>query len=153
MGDSVPAFLTLLIIPLTYKYVLKNSYMQCYTCLTSYLHSIAYGVIAGIISYMILNGIPLIIRKLSKERIVPSEYKYSEKWVIPPGSMVPPIMYVSLSRRWYICSFYNIHSLKFMKMKKKHGAKPDEQEMDAVHGDLSPSETNTSMTEKTTASR
>ena len=59
-------------------------------------YSIAYGVIAGIVSYIILNGIPLIIKKLSNGRIVPSEYKYSEKWVVPPGSVVPPFMYASI---------------------------------------------------------
>ncbi|KAF9039131.1 xanthine/uracil permease [Panaeolus papilionaceus] len=69
IGDAVPAFLTLLIIPLT-----KN---------------IAYGVIAGIISYMLLNGIPLLIKKLSGGRIVPADIDQSEAWVIPPGSIIP----------------------------------------------------------------
>ncbi|KAF9555938.1 xanthine/uracil permease [Agrocybe pediades] len=70
IGDAVPAFLTLLIIPLT-----KN---------------IAYGVIAGIMTYLILNGIPLIVKKISGGRVLPHEYENSEKWVIPPGSFVPP---------------------------------------------------------------
>jgi len=70
VGDAVPAFLTLIIIPLTYN--------------------IAYGVIAGIISYMIINGIPLILRKVSGGRIVPTNnYETAEKWHIPPGSLVP----------------------------------------------------------------
>jgi AGZA family xanthine/uracil permease-like MFS transporter len=69
LGDAVPAFLTLVIIPLTYN--------------------IAYGVIAGLISYMILNGVPFILRKISKGRIVPSDYDLAEEWVIPPGGIIP----------------------------------------------------------------
>ncbi|KAL9708878.1 hypothetical protein Ac2012v2_008033 [Leucoagaricus gongylophorus] len=69
LGDAVPAFLTLIIIPLTYN--------------------IAYGVIAGVISYMMLNGIPFFLRKISKGRIVPHDYESSERWVIPPGSILP----------------------------------------------------------------
>ncbi|KAF8881607.1 permease family-domain-containing protein [Infundibulicybe gibba] len=69
MGDAVPAFLTIIIIPLTYN--------------------IAYGVIAGVLSYILLNGIPLLIKKLSRGRILPPTHAASEKWVIPPGSIVP----------------------------------------------------------------
>ncbi|KAF9467644.1 xanthine/uracil permease [Collybia nuda] len=70
MGDAVPAFLTIIIIPLTYN--------------------IAYGVIAGVMSYVLINGIPLILRKLSNGRIIPPNYyEDSEEWVIPPGSILP----------------------------------------------------------------
>jgi len=69
IGDAVPAFLTLIIIPLTYN--------------------IAYGVIAGVLSYIILNGVPLLLSKISGGRIVPPNYEDSEEWVIPPGSIVP----------------------------------------------------------------
>ncbi|KAJ6558553.1 permease family-domain-containing protein [Mycena vulgaris] len=69
IGDAVPAFLTILIIPLSYN--------------------IAYGVIAGIISYLVLNGIPWVITRLSGGRIVPPNIEMSEEWVIPPGGMMP----------------------------------------------------------------
>ncbi|KAJ7928603.1 permease family-domain-containing protein [Mycena leptocephala] len=69
IGDAVPAFLTLVIIPLSYN--------------------IAYGVIAGIISYMALNGIPWVITRLTGGRIVPPNIEMSEEWVIPPGGMIP----------------------------------------------------------------
>jgi adenine/guanine/hypoxanthine permease len=69
IGDAVPAFLTLIIIPLTFN--------------------IAYGVIAGILSYLFLNGIPWIITKLSDGRIQPRNLENSEEWVIPPGGIVP----------------------------------------------------------------
>jgi len=54
------------------------------------LSSIAYGVIAGILTYMLLNGIPLIVKKISGGRVLPHEYETAEKWVIPPGSFLPP---------------------------------------------------------------
>jgi AGZA family xanthine/uracil permease-like MFS transporter len=78
IGDSVPAFLTLIVIPLTYN--------------------IAYGVIAGILSYMILNGIPWAISKLSGGRIVPPNIEYSEEWVVPEGGIVPPWLNKILGR-------------------------------------------------------
>lgn len=68
-GDAVPAFLTILIIPLTYN--------------------IAYGVIAGVLSYVLLNGVPWLIQKATGGRIVPPDLDASEEWVIPPGSIVP----------------------------------------------------------------
>ncbi|KAJ7280247.1 purine transporter [Mycena rebaudengoi] len=55
IGDAVPAFLTLIIIPLSYN--------------------IAYGVIAGILSYLILNGIPWVITRLTGGRIVPPQHR------------------------------------------------------------------------------
>ncbi|KAL4244170.1 nucleobase:cation symporter-2 (NCS2) family protein [Abortiporus biennis] len=72
VGDSVPAFLTLIVIPLTYN--------------------IAYGVIAGIISFVLINGIAWLIRKASGGRIVPPSFDQSEQWVIPPGSIIPSWM-------------------------------------------------------------
>jgi len=72
LGDAVPAFLTIIIIPLSYN--------------------IAYGVIAGILSYVLLNGIPWVFRKVSGDRIVPPEYGQAEQWVIPPGGIVPTWM-------------------------------------------------------------
>lgn len=69
LGDAVPAFLTIIIIPLSYN--------------------IAYGVIAGILSYVLLNGIPLLLKKATKGKIQPANYEASEEWVIPPGGVVP----------------------------------------------------------------
>ncbi|KAJ6602387.1 permease family-domain-containing protein [Mycena vulgaris] len=69
IGDAVPAFLTIIIIPLSYN--------------------IAYGVIAGIISYLLLNGVPWILTRISGGRIVPPNIAMSEEWVIPPGGMMP----------------------------------------------------------------
>ncbi|KAI0027475.1 xanthine/uracil permease [Vararia minispora EC-137] len=72
IGDAVPAFLTIIIIPLTYN--------------------IAYGVIAGIGSYLIINGTAWILKIVSGGRVVPPTYGHAEPWVIPPGGIVPAWM-------------------------------------------------------------
>ena len=45
-------------------------------------------------SYMLLNGIPLALKKISGGRIVPSDSESAEEWVIPPGGIIPPWVYV-----------------------------------------------------------
>jgi len=69
VGDAVPAFLTILFIPLSYN--------------------IAYGVIVGVFTYVIINGFVFIMRKISRDRISPPNYDASEPWVIPPGGIIP----------------------------------------------------------------
>ncbi|KAG9014279.1 hypothetical protein FRB94_013589 [Tulasnella sp. JGI-2019a] len=69
LGDAIPAFLTIIIIPLSYN--------------------IAYGLIAGILSMVILKVIPHLIFKMSGERIEPDNYDYSEEWNVPPGGVIP----------------------------------------------------------------
>jgi len=69
IGDAVPAFLTIIIIPLSYN--------------------IAYGVIAGVLSFILINGTAWVLRKLSGDRIVPPNMEAAEPWVIPPGGIVP----------------------------------------------------------------
>jgi len=70
IGDSVPAFLTIIITPLTYN--------------------IAYGVIAGATSYILLNSVAWVLRKVSNGRISPPAYDAAEPWVVPPGGIAPP---------------------------------------------------------------
>ncbi|KAH7102477.1 xanthine/uracil permease [Auriculariales sp. MPI-PUGE-AT-0066] len=69
IGDAVPAFLAVMIIPLSYN--------------------IAYGLIAGIISYVLLNGTVWALRKATGGRVSPPDYDEGEKWEIPPGGVVP----------------------------------------------------------------
>ncbi|KAJ5975571.1 xanthine/uracil permease [Penicillium waksmanii] len=72
-GDAIPAFLTIAIMPFTY--------------------SIAYGLIAGILSYIILNGTAWIIEKASGGRIVPPNKDESDPWSWKvPGGFLPPAM-------------------------------------------------------------
>ncbi|KAI9059415.1 hypothetical protein FKP32DRAFT_1579990 [Trametes sanguinea] len=79
IGDAVPAFLTIIIIPLSYN--------------------IAYGVIAGIVSYVLINGTAWLLTKASRGRLAPPNYEAAEVWVIPPGSIVPTWMKVLAGRR------------------------------------------------------
>ncbi|CAE6451696.1 unnamed protein product [Rhizoctonia solani] len=70
IGDAVPAFLTLIIIPFTYN--------------------IAYGLITGIITYVLLNTLPWAIRRLSGRRISPPGYEDErEPWSIPEDGIFP----------------------------------------------------------------
>lgn len=69
VGDAVPAFITLIMIPLTYN--------------------IAYGVIAGIATYIIINGSAWVLRKVSGGRLAPPNYDLAERWTVPPGGLVP----------------------------------------------------------------
>ncbi|KAJ5291802.1 hypothetical protein N7478_001053 [Penicillium angulare] len=70
-GDAIPAFLTIAIMPFTY--------------------SIAYGLIAGILSYIVLNGTAWIIEKASGGRIVPPNKEESDPWSWKvPGGILPP---------------------------------------------------------------
>jgi len=70
IGDAIPAFLTLIIIPFSYN--------------------IAYGIIAGISSFILINGITWIIKELSGGTIVPvGYYNQREEWSLPDGGLRP----------------------------------------------------------------
>jgi AGZA family xanthine/uracil permease-like MFS transporter len=56
-----------------------------------FTYSIAYGLIAGILSYIILNGIAWILEKVSGGRIVPPNKDESDPWSWKvPGGFLPP---------------------------------------------------------------
>ncbi|KAJ5951927.1 Xanthine/uracil/vitamin C permease [Penicillium vulpinum] len=70
-GDAIPAFLTIAIMPFTY--------------------SIAYGLIAGILSYITLNGFAWSLDKISGGRIVPPNKDESDPWTWKiKGGLLPP---------------------------------------------------------------
>ncbi|CAG8508534.1 5547_t:CDS:1 [Funneliformis mosseae] len=60
IGDSIPAFLTIVLIPLTYN--------------------VAYGLIAGIGSYFIINTTIFIIKVLTKGKVQPSKKSFRDNW-------------------------------------------------------------------------
>jgi AGZA family xanthine/uracil permease-like MFS transporter len=78
-GDAVPAFLAIMIIPLTYN--------------------VAYGVIVGIVTYVLFHGISYILIKVSGNQIVPPGYDQSEEWYLPQGSLAPPWLRRLMDRR------------------------------------------------------
>lgn len=71
IGDAIPAFLTIAIMPFTY--------------------SIAYGLIAGIVTYIIINTLVYIIEKASGGRIVPKDKNLKDPWTWKiEGGLFPP---------------------------------------------------------------
>lgn len=71
MGDAVPAFLTITMMPFTY--------------------SIADGLIAGILSYILINTTIWLIEKASGGRIKPADKEYKDAWTYKlPGGILPP---------------------------------------------------------------
>ncbi|KAI5460805.1 permease [Mariannaea sp. PMI_226] len=60
LGDVLPAFVVISFIPFSY--------------------SVAYGLIAGVLVYAVLNGLVSITVRLSGGRIEPSEYDFKEHW-------------------------------------------------------------------------
>lgn len=70
-GDGIPAFITIAIMPFTY--------------------SIAYGLIAGIITYIVLNTTAWLIELASGGRIVPYAKEIKDPWTWRiPGGFFPP---------------------------------------------------------------
>jgi adenine/guanine/hypoxanthine permease len=64
-GDAIPAFVTMALMPFTY--------------------SIAYGLIGGIMTYVVLNTVVWVIEKVSGGRIVPYNKDTKEPWNPPRG--------------------------------------------------------------------
>jgi AGZA family xanthine/uracil permease-like MFS transporter len=59
-GDSIPAFVTLMFMPFSY--------------------SIAYGLIAGIMCYAIINGTTWFVGFVTRGKILPPDYDNKEYW-------------------------------------------------------------------------
>ncbi|KAI1749300.1 purine transporter [Xylaria castorea] len=73
LGDAVPAFVTIVVMPFTY--------------------SIAYGLIAGILLYIILNTLVWLIELASAGRLVPANKADKDPWTWRiPGGALPPWM-------------------------------------------------------------
>ncbi|ROV94880.1 hypothetical protein VSDG_07128 [Cytospora chrysosperma] len=72
-GDSIPAFVTIALMPFTY--------------------SIADGLIAGVCTYIVLNTTVWVLEKVSGGRIVPPNKHEKDPWTYRiPGGMLPPWM-------------------------------------------------------------
>lgn len=79
MGDALPAFLTMIGIP--------------------FFYNIGYGLIAGIISYMVLNVIPWLILKATRGRVVPEGwYTEREPWGVASTATFLDVSDKQLSR-------------------------------------------------------
>ncbi|KIV99975.1 uncharacterized protein PV09_08485 [Verruconis gallopava] len=69
IGDAVPAFVTLLFMPFSY--------------------SVAYGLIAGLLTYAVLNGMTWITRIVSMGNIIPADEEHKEYWTYKPAGTLP----------------------------------------------------------------
>ncbi|EGD84571.2 uncharacterized protein TERG_00849 [Trichophyton rubrum CBS 118892] len=70
MGDAIPAFVCLAVMPFTY--------------------SIAYGLIAGILTYALLNTLVKVVEVLSCGKIVPENKEFKDPWTYKvPGGVLP----------------------------------------------------------------
>ncbi|KAL1653423.1 hypothetical protein SLS61_003932 [Didymella pomorum] len=69
IGDAVPAFVTLMFIPFSY--------------------SAAYGLIAGLMIYTLLNGMAYLTELVSGGRLVPDDADAREYWTLKPGGRDP----------------------------------------------------------------
>lgn len=72
IGDAVPAFVTLLFMPFSY--------------------SVAYGLIAGIMTYVALNSLLYLTKLLTRGHVVPADEDYREYWTVKPGGTIPWFM-------------------------------------------------------------
>ncbi|EEB08614.2 transmembrane transporter [Schizosaccharomyces japonicus yFS275] len=71
MGDSIPAFLTIALMPFTY--------------------SIAYGLICGIVTYIVLNTLTWVVGKVSFGKLTPADADQKEPWTWRvEGGILPP---------------------------------------------------------------
>ncbi|KAF4469502.1 MFS transporter AGZA family xanthine uracil permease [Fusarium albosuccineum] len=88
MGDAVPAFLTIAIMPFSY--------------------SIADGLIAGICTYILINTLVLLIKLASGGRIVPPNYDERDGWTwrIPGGFFPPWMVRLSRGKKDFWCEEY-----------------------------------------------
>lgn len=69
IGDAVPAFVTIIFVPMSY--------------------STAYGLLAGIMTYIALNVPIMLTRWISRGRIVPADEESREYWSYRPGGSSP----------------------------------------------------------------
>ncbi|KAF2968699.1 hypothetical protein GQX73_g4880 [Xylaria multiplex] len=81
LGDAVPAFVTIVVMPFTY--------------------SIAYGLIAGILLYILINTLVWLIELASGGRLVPANKDEKDAWTwrIPGGALPPWMMRAASGKR------------------------------------------------------
>lgn len=69
IGDAIPAFVTLLFMPFSY--------------------SVAYGLIAGLLCYTVLNGMIWVTRVVTMGYIIPADEEHKEYWTWKPAGTLP----------------------------------------------------------------
>lgn len=98
LGDAIPAFITIAVMPFTYSIAYGVSFpiITCGVALKAtpnLFHSMLTKrkLIGGICSYMLINTVVWIIEKASKGKIVPPEKHLKDPWTYKiPGGILPP---------------------------------------------------------------
>ncbi|RKF60440.1 putative xanthine/uracil permease [Erysiphe neolycopersici] len=80
IGDALPAFITIVAMPFTY--------------------SVAYGLIAGLLTYTVLNSMIYLVQRITDGRIEPSNINVSECWVSKSGPHPPWLIRVMCHKFW-----------------------------------------------------
>lgn len=81
IGDAIPAFVTIAMMPFSY--------------------SVAYGLIAGLLTYTVLNGMIYITRIISRDRIQPPDADSAEYWTFKPrGGDMPWFVRAAHGKLW-----------------------------------------------------
>ncbi|KAH6720163.1 xanthine/uracil permease family protein-like protein [Leptodontidium sp. MPI-SDFR-AT-0119] len=91
IGDALPAFVTIVSMPFTY--------------------SVAYGLIAGLFTYTVLNGLIYITKVISRGTIQPPDADAAEYWTYKPNSTNPPwFVRAAQGKLWKAGRFENIET-------------------------------------------
>ena len=74
-------------------------------------YSVAYGLIAGLFTYTVLNGLIYIAKVISRGRIQPPDADAAEYWTYKPDSTNPPwFIRAAQGKLWKTGSFENIET-------------------------------------------
>lgn len=91
IGDALPAFVTIVSMPFTY--------------------SVAYGLIAGLFTYTVLNSLIYLTKVVSRGRIQPPDADAAEYWTYKVGGTHPPwFIRVAQGQLWRRDSFAHIET-------------------------------------------
>jgi len=91
IGDALPAFITIVSMPFTY--------------------SVAYGLIAGLFTYTIVNSLIYITTLVTRGRFIPIDFDKAEYWSYKPGGTNPPwFIRAAQGKLWRSGSFKHIDS-------------------------------------------
>jgi AGZA family xanthine/uracil permease-like MFS transporter len=99
LGDALPAFVTIIAMPFTY--------------------SVAYGLITGLFTYTVLNGLIYVTKKISGGRIQPPDADAAEYWTYKPGGGTPPWFIRASQRRWWKTGVFEEMGADGMEMEEK----------------------------------
>jgi hypothetical protein len=74
----------------------------------SFTYSVAYGLIGGLFTYVLLNGLIYVTKKSSIGRIVPPDADAAEYWTYKPGGHPPWFIRAVHGRLWRTGSYEDV---------------------------------------------